>query len=59
MAPLHGLQGLIARHRPKLFVAGTADNDAAFRDRVAAAGYAIALTRNRYRKATNYLAVPE
>lgn len=59
MAARQGLQGLIAQHRPRLFVEVAAENDAAFRDWVAAAGYAIALTRNRYRKATNYLAVPE
>ncbi len=58
LAALRGLSGLIARHRPKLFVEVAEANDPAFRDWLAGAGYDIALTRKRYRQATNYLALP-
>ncbi len=58
LAALRGLSGLIARNRPKLFVEVAEANDPAFRDWLSAAGYDIALTRKRYRQATNYLALP-
>lgn len=59
LSALRGLSGLIARHRPALFVEVAAANDEGFRDWNARAGYDIALTRNRYRTATNYLALPK
>lgn len=58
LGALRGLSGVITRHRPNLFVEVAEENDAAFRAWCDAAGYEIALTRNRYRHATNYLALP-
>ena len=58
LAVLDGLSGLLARRRPKLFVEVGQDNDAAFRDWAARAGYKILLARHRYRRATNYLIGP-
>lgn len=58
MAALRGLSDLIAHHRPKLFVEVSHRNDGRFRAWCAKNRYDLALTRARYAKATNYLAVP-
>lgn len=58
LAALRGLSGVIARHRPNLFVEVGEDNDPGFRAWVEEAGYQIEITRTRYRKASNYLVVP-
>lgn len=55
---LAGLSGILRQHRPKLFVEVAETNDAAFRAWCDDSGYDLALTRTRYRHATNYLAVP-
>ncbi|MFZ1468337.1 MAG: FkbM family methyltransferase [Paracoccaceae bacterium] len=58
LAALRGLSGVIARHRPNLFVEVAEDNDAGFHAWVAQADYRVELTRTRYLKASNYLVVP-
>lgn len=59
LAVLNGLSGLLAQRRPKLFVEVGHDNDTAFRDWMARAGYGVLLERHRYRRATNYLIGPD
>jgi FkbM family methyltransferase len=59
IAVLSGMSGLLATHRPKMFIEVDNANAAAFQTWLAEAGYQVLEEYKRYRTNTNYLIAPK